>query len=258
MTSRVGRFRRAGDNSVAENLKEWDEDHVWDEGGDEWKGQAARCGVSYEQWKQSLIQHLIVPYVGPDAVVLEIGPGHGRWTEKLLEQPCSRLVLVDLSPTCLEMCRSRFSDPRLETFQTPGDALPPDCTESVDLVWSYDSFVHVAATEFRRYLAEIYRVLRPGGVAILHHANRRQSTLWMGGLRSVGDRGRRLYQVISMGRGEDSDGWRSNVSAKDVSSWIGDSGLVLQRQFTRWSVDDPCGVPRFGDRISIMTKPNEP
>src|SRR5690349_17953715 len=73
-------------NSVAENLKTWDQAHAWPEDGDEWKGQAVVCGVPYEDWKQSLVERLIDPYLPPGASVMEIAPGHGRWTGYLAER----------------------------------------------------------------------------------------------------------------------------------------------------------------------------
>lgn len=44
---------------------------------------------------------------------------------------------------------------------------------SVQAVWSFDVFVHVAPVDQAGYLSEIARVLSPGGVAVIHHANGR-------------------------------------------------------------------------------------
>ena len=96
-------------NSVSENLLMWDQNYHWDGDGDEWQGQARVCGVPYEEWKQSLIDHLIVPYLEPGGIALEIAPGHGRWSEAVAAR-AGRLVLVDLSPSCLAFCQQRFSD----------------------------------------------------------------------------------------------------------------------------------------------------
>jgi hypothetical protein len=41
---------------------------------------------------------------------------------------------------------------------------------SVDIVFSYDVFVHIALEETVAYVADIARVLRDGGLAIVHHA----------------------------------------------------------------------------------------
>jgi hypothetical protein len=44
-------------------------------------------------------------------------------------------------------------------------------TGSVDFVFSFDSLVHADAPTLEAYLRELTRVLRPGGVAFLHHSN---------------------------------------------------------------------------------------
>ncbi len=43
----------------------------------------------------------------------------------------------------------------------------------MDAIWSFDVFVHVAPLDQAGYLDEIARVLRPGGVAAIHHADGR-------------------------------------------------------------------------------------
>jgi SAM-dependent methyltransferase len=163
------------------------------------------------------------------------------------------VILVDISPTCLDACKSRFADDRLETFQSSGSDLPPDATGEVDVVWSYDVFVHIAEPQFREYLAGVARVLRAGGVAVIHHGNRRQATLGLGWLRSFRV-GRHLYQLISMGHLDD-DGWRSNVSGKQVAHWAADVGLTVRAQVCRWGLNSAYGVPRFNDRVTILQKP---
>jgi SAM-dependent methyltransferase len=41
---------------------------------------------------------------------------------------------------------------------------------SQDLVFSFDSFVHMHANVSEEYVKEIYRVLKPGGHAFIHHS----------------------------------------------------------------------------------------
>lgn len=94
--------------------------------------------------------------------VLEVSCGHGggaSWLTRTL-RPASYTGL-DLNPTGIAFCRQRH---RVEGLSfTPGDAenLPfPDA--------SFDAVVNVEASHcyphFPRYLAEVARVLRPGGV----------------------------------------------------------------------------------------------
>lgn len=241
-------------NSVSENLFMWDQAHAWEEDGDEWKGQAKVCGVPYEQWKQSLIDHLITPYVPLGSTVLEIAPGHGRWTEHLAER-AGRLILVDLSPSCLEHCKRRFADhDHLEYRQGDGSSLPDDLDGKVDVVWSFDSVVHIAPNDIASYLRHIRRVLKPGGVSVIHHANRFHGTLWLAGIRKWGPNWTYLYRVLSIGAQERIDGWRSPISGRLFKKLARQAGLEVVDQFVRWG-DGSCGVPRHNDRITVMRKP---
>lgn len=241
-------------NSISENLKMWDQVHEWAEDGDEWKGQSKVCGVPYEEWKQSLIDHLIAPYVKQGDAVLEIAPGHGRWTGPLAER-AGRLVLVDLSPSCLEYCARRFGDmSHIEYRQGDGSSLPDDLTGQLDVVWSFDSVVHIHPTDIASYLRHIHRVLKPGGMSVIHHANRFHGTLWLASIRKWGPQWTYLYRVLSIGAQERIDGWRSPISGRLFKKLAREAGLEVVDQFVRWG-DGRCGVPRHNDRVTVMRKP---
>lgn len=250
-------------NTVDANLTKWDQDHNWRQDGDEWKGQARFCGQPYEKWKASLVEHFIVPNVHSDSVVLEIAPGHGRWSKEILGR-CKELILVDLSPSCIEHCQQEFAaEDHVTYIVNDGKSLPGVEDGHVDFVWSYDSFVHIDGETIGRYLAEIERVLKPGGKAIIHHAGRRHGTLWLSFLRDGGGpRRKQLYKRLSMerpqpkkGKGkEDTDGWRSDVSKRLVAKLAKDNGLTVDDQVRWWGPNDKFGVPRFGDWITIFSK----
>ena len=218
--------------NIEENLRTWDHSYAWSDDGDEWRGQAQACGVPYGTWKQSLVDHLITPYV-KGAVALEIAPGHGRWTEHLLA--AKRLTLVDLSPSCLEFCRKRFGAPaHLDDWLTSGAALPPEASGSLDLVWSFDAFVHMHPDVVAGYLREIARVLTAGGRAVIHHAD-------------VADPA--THQPSR------SKGWRSAVSAGMVAEMAAAAGLGVERQALFWDEARRIGVPNNGDKVSWLRKP---
>lgn len=241
-------------NSVAENLHMWDQAHAWEEDGDEWKGQAIACGVPYEQWKQSLIDHLITPYAPVGSSILEIAPGHGRWSGALADR-AGKLYLVDLSPSCLAHCAKRYADRgNIEYRQGDGSSLPDDLTGQLDLVWSFDSVVHIAPDDIASYLRHIHRVLKPGGMSVIHHANRFHYTLWAAPIRKLGPNWTYFYRLISIGAQERIDGWRSPISAKMFARLAREAGLEVVDQFASWG-DGSCGVPRHNDRITVMRKP---
>ena len=61
--------------------------------------------------------------------------------------------------------------PPRRTLQTDGDDLPGIPDASVTALFSYDAMVHFEYTAVLAYIAEAYRVLEPGGKALMHHSN---------------------------------------------------------------------------------------
>ena len=218
-------------DNVAKNLKRWDRDHDWRQDGDEWNRQAAACGVAYEVWKASLVEHLIAPNVTSTTDVLEIAPGHGRWTEFLAAR-ARRVTAVDLSPSCIEFCRRRFAQARnIDYVITDGTSLPD---VAVDFVWSFDAFVHMDRDVTGAYLKEIARVLRPGGTAIIHHSN-------------VADLAAHVQAK--------AEGWRAPMTAALFAELASGAGLAVVEQFVHWDAANGIGVPRLGDRITRLKQP---
>src|SRR5579863_6795190 len=60
----------------------------------------------------------VLPYVKPDHVALEIGPGGGRWTRYLLG--FRRLYVVDFYPELLKELRHRFNTPNMQFITNNG------------------------------------------------------------------------------------------------------------------------------------------
>lgn len=152
--------------SIEDNRARWGGESQWREGGDQWSG---AWGGSSRMWHAT-----IWPRIGsflPAGTILEIAPGHGRVSRYLIDE-CERLILVDLLDECIEACRSRFAGrDSVEYHVNDGQSLSMVADASVDLCVSWDSLVHVEQPQVASYLAELGRVLRPGGVAFLHHSN---------------------------------------------------------------------------------------
>lgn len=111
--------------------------------------------------------------VGADQAVLEIGPGNGAFVPELLAAPGSRYAGVDWSPEMVAAANRRNATAvaagRAEFVEGDAAALPfPDA--SFDRVLSVNTLYFWA--EPQRVLAEIARVLRPGGGLCLAYGDR--------------------------------------------------------------------------------------
>ncbi|HEY0789187.1 MAG TPA: class I SAM-dependent methyltransferase [Thermoanaerobaculia bacterium] len=106
--------------------------------------------------------------LAPGLRLLDFGAGTG-WTSRYLTQLGCEVVLLDVSPTALEIARELFRRQPVVGRQPEPAFLPfdgrridlPDA--SVDRILCFDAFHH--ATDPDAMLAEFARILRPGGIA---------------------------------------------------------------------------------------------
>jgi SAM-dependent methyltransferase len=187
----------------------------WSEGGEEWS--------MSDEWRRSLIDEVLLPNLPADADTLEIGPGAGRWTGALLEASRS-VALADIAEQPLELCRERFGGDRLTCHLTDGCSVAGVDADSIDFVWSFDAFVHIAPEDQRSYLADLRRVMRDGSRAVIHHA----------------------------GRGGTEGGWRSSMTAELFDAYLGETGFDLVTRIESWGPGGEHRVPISGDAISVF------
>jgi SAM-dependent methyltransferase len=205
--------RRWTQHSVTTNREVWTT-WAWEQGGEEW--------TASEAWKQSLIEHVLDPTMPRGGTILEIGPGAGRWTETLHAR-ADQLVLADITDTTLGLCRERLGDPpNVSYVRTDGSGLRDVASDSVDAVWAFDTFVHIAPLDVAGYLADVGRVLRDGGLAVIHHSGRR-----------------------------DSEGWRAPMTGALFATLAREAGLEVERQFDTWD-DERYGVRLQGDVVTQL------
>lgn len=229
---------------IAWNKSVWDRDYKWSLDGDEWTEFSLACGAPYETWKDSLARTFLIPYLKETSVVVEIGPGHGRWTVMIPPRiQKGTLYLVDISRSCIEYCRKRLGDyppnphdaamvrgtknPNIQYRVTGGRDLQFCVSSSVDFVFAFDTFVHVEESEVRPYVKEFFRVLKPQGMGVIHH---------------VGNPTPEQRQ----------NGARSQVSGRQFGDILRDAGFFVIRQTDEWAGGN---LKLTGDVISIFVKP---
>lgn len=210
-------------NSALENRDRWS-GWDWSRRGEEWTASA--------EWKQALIDDVLLAWIPQGASVLEIGPGAARWSE-VLQPRAERLILVDVSERPLALCRERFAGAQnVEFVLSSGSDLPGIADASVEAIWSFDVFVHVAPGDQAGYLDEIARVLAPGGLAVIHHADGR-----------------------NLGRLPSRRGWRSPMSRHLFATLAAERGLTVESQFDSWGPEGRFDLAAFHDVITVCRKP---
>jgi cyclopropane fatty-acyl-phospholipid synthase-like methyltransferase len=111
-----------------------------------------------------------------------------------------------------------------------GRTLTAIAPATVDGVWSFDVFVHLAPPDIDSYLAEIFGVLRHGSRAVVHHAKH----------------GRGEYLALRR--------MRSRMTATMFAEMLQRHSLTLITQFDAWGVDGQFSVRPAGDVISVFQK----
>jgi SAM-dependent methyltransferase len=115
-----------------------------------------------------VVDRYVRPSVNASATVLEIGPGGGRWTRYLVA--ASRVICVDIGPDFFENLKALFPAAKLEFYEAQGYELSGIIDNSVDFVFTFGTFVHIEPEGIMQYLIHIRRVLKPGGIAVVHYA----------------------------------------------------------------------------------------
>ena len=107
---------------------------------------------------------------------VELACGRGRHTNYVLKRiadPRVRQVwLVDVNEDNVAACARRFADdPRVECLRNNGSDLAALRGNCATALFSYDAMVHFEYDTVLLYLEDVFRVLAPGGRALLHHSN---------------------------------------------------------------------------------------
>jgi ubiquinone/menaquinone biosynthesis C-methylase UbiE len=221
MSDRRLKSNLPGLNSRRLNAEIW-HNWNWEHAGEEW--------TLSDEWKNSLINQVLLKNVKEGGTNLEIGPGGGRWTE-ILQKISGKLIGVDISAKCIEVCREKFAAyDNVEFFVNDGARLDAVADSSIDSVWSFDVFVHINSTEVEKYVQEFRRVMKPGSRAVIHHGQ-------LGGK---------------------AGGWRSDLTTETLNQILARNGFAVIEQFTKWTDNgQEFPVGKYDDQITIFERSTE-
>ena len=126
-------------------------------------------------------------------------------------------------------CQQRFTGCDNVEFRVGSGAdLEGVATGGVDAIWSFDVFVHINKPQFAAYCKEFARVLRPGGMGVIHHG----------------------------AIGGEKGGWRSNVANVDVEEFLRSAGLDVKAQISSWKdAGQEFQAGLYDDTVTVFHKP---
>ena len=68
-------------HTVDENKRIWN-NYDWEKKGEEWTVEVQKYkGMEPTKWKKNLIDEMMIKHIQKNSVILEIGPGGGRWSK---------------------------------------------------------------------------------------------------------------------------------------------------------------------------------
>jgi len=123
------------------------------------------------------LRAVIVASIAPADKVLEIGTGDGVTAARIAEQG-AHVTSVDVSQLALERAREHWGGRAdLDLTFAYGDARSLNAADgTLDAVVSENMVEHISLDDMRAHLAEVYRVLAPGGRYLLYTPSR----VWSG------------------------------------------------------------------------------
>ncbi len=141
----------------------WNDQDIWSKDGHEW---SEFFGTTDDIWNKYIFDSV---EQFRNKKILEIAPGHGRMTQ-YLSILAEELQVVDLNENCINVTRDKLGHHISKYFVNDGKSLVDIESNYFDLVFSYDSFVHMHKNVIEEYIKEINRVLKPGGCGFIHHS----------------------------------------------------------------------------------------
>lgn len=114
--------------------------------------------------------HFLMPYLSPNASVVEIGPGGGRWTRYMLN--AKQVYAVDYHQELLNELKSNFDANNIIYVKNNGDDFPNIQDGSIDFVFSFGTFVHLDIDIIDRYLRNMRPLLNHDSNVVIQYSDK--------------------------------------------------------------------------------------
>jgi tRNA (cmo5U34)-methyltransferase len=189
---------------------------------DQYTESVHRCNPCYNEMIGTLFEYLPGRWV-PEGI-LELGCGTGNLTLLLGERfPQARLIGVDISEGCLEVCRRRMGDREVELQRNDIRELQLD-PESFDLVTSSLAIHHLTEPDRQALYASVYGWLRAGGLFVFCDRFKDENGY-------LAQANRRIWKESAFARGtteEDWEQWSEHEAQHDRPGFLVQQVIALK------------------------------
>lgn len=133
-----------------------------------------RIGGSYRK----VFMEAVLPYLKPDSVVLELGPGKGSWSRAILENiPDGQLHVVDYQDVSRWLEPEKY-DKRLICHKVDDNLFSSVEDDCFDFFWSFGVLCHNNVEQIGEILKNSLCKMKPGGVAVHQYADWKKLEIW--------------------------------------------------------------------------------
>ena len=121
-------------------------------------------------WGENTVFYRLFKTLNLDNVI-ELACGRGRHVQKYIDN-ANKITLVDILEKNIDFCKERYKDTdKISYYKNNGYDFEDLPSDSFSAIFSYDAMVHFEMLDIYDYLKEMNRVLKKGGMALLHHSN---------------------------------------------------------------------------------------
>tara|TARA_B100000902_G_C27292757_1_gene908143 strand:+ start:264 stop:947 length:684 start_codon:yes stop_codon:yes gene_type:complete len=114
--------------------------------------------------------HFLLPYINSDSTIIEIGPGGGRWTRYMLH--AKQIFAIDFYQPVLDELAKNYNLPNINIIKNNGMDFPNIDNESIDLIFSFGTFVHLDTEIINEYLKNIKPLLKQNSNVIIQYSDK--------------------------------------------------------------------------------------
>lgn len=187
-------------------------------------------------------------------VLIDAGCGSGRLAAQLRDYLTGTFVGIDVVPDLFQYAERICNRPDWRFYQAPGTNIPePD--ESADFVTFFSVFTHLLAEETYRYLADSFRVLKPGGKVVFSFLEFRLPSHWNVFDASVQDAS--PDKVLNQFMDRDMiGGFAKRLGFEVVAIHDGDKPHIELDRIVRWDDGrEMAEMGNLGQSVCVLRKP---